>query len=124
MPIDETEKQEFSYLQRLSDVMESLEIPIAELFWNENKPGLGLKPQKYAVYYITGENANLSSDDETEVENVSITVSFYIKGPFRKIKQRACREFRAAGFFVSLGYETFEKDTEYNHFDVELNDYF
>lgn len=124
MPIDEQEKQEFAYLQKLSDVMEALRIPITELFWNENEKGLGLKPPKYAVYYITSENAKLSSDDEAEEENISITVSFYIKGPFRKIKQRACREFLAAGFFVSLGYETFEKDTSYNHFDVELNYYF
>ena len=118
LPIAKEEKNSFPYLQMLSEVMDSLKIPITELFWDEND--FGYKPEKYAVYYITNEREELSSDDDTECECINLTVSFYIKGNFRKIKRAALNEFIAAGFFVSTGYETYERDTKYNHFDFDL----
>lgn len=122
MLISEEEKNAFPYLQKISDVMKSLDIPITELFWDENE--FGFKPDKYAVYYITSEQDALSSDDESENDCVEITVSFYIRGKMRALKLAALKEFLAAGFFVSTGYETYEKDTHYKHFDIELKFYF
>lgn len=122
MPIRDEERNEFLYLQKLADVMENLEIPITELFWDENV--IGYKPDKYAVYYITNERSALSSSDDSEEDCVDLTVSFYIKGNFRSIKSAALKAFQGAGFYISAGYETYEPNTRYNHFDVELKYYF
>lgn len=121
MSIHKDEMKEFPYIKKLSDVMDALKIPITELFWDENE--MGKKPDKYAVYYITSEQEELSSDDDTECDCINMTVSFYIRGKFRKIKRSARNEFLAAGFFLSTRYETFEPDTKYNHFDFELKFY-
>ena len=121
MSICDEEKKEFPYLQKLSDVMEILDIPITELFWDENE--MGQKPDKYAVYHSVREREDLSSDDDTECDCINLTVSFYIREKFRKIKRAAKKEFLAAGFFLSTGYETYESDTKYNHFDFELKFY-
>lgn len=119
--IGENDKELFPYLKKLDEVSNSLDIPITGLFWDENE--LGCKPDKYAIYYITSEQDDLSSDDDTESGYIGITVSFYIRTDFRKTKLAALKELRAAGFFATPGYETYERDTHYKHFDVELKYY-
>lgn len=122
MPIDEAEKNENLFLQSLAKAFEKIDIPITELFWDENVKGT--KPSKYAVYYVKTENSALSSSDEEEEERISLTVSFYIKGKFRSIKALAMKALLEAGFYAELGYETYENETQYNHFDIELDYYF
>lgn len=118
MAIDELEKSENPFLQALAKAFENIGIPLTELFWDENIKGT--RPPKYAVYYVKTESSALSSSDSEEEGRVSLTVSFYIKGKFRKLKALAFKELLEAGFYGEFGYETYENDTQYNHFDIEL----
>lgn len=117
-----TEYQEPPHIQALRDVLTALDIPFCSLFWNENVQGR--KPKNYAIYYETNIDDSLSSNNDTESEHTAITVSFYLKSKdFRKIKRSAYKAFIAAGFCVSVGYETFENDTGYQHIDLNLDYY-
>lgn len=116
------EYQELPHIEALKNILNSLNIPSCSLFWDENTEGR--KPKNYAVYYETNLDDSLSSNDDTESEHTEITVSLYLKSKyFRQIKRLAIKEFIAAGFFVSVGYETRESDTGYRHIDLNLNYY-
>jgi len=113
-------------LSILETVLASLKITSCELFWDENI--FGKKPKIFAVYSFEGNmEARLSSSDEAEVLFDDITLSVYIKPnirdkyEFRNLKVQCKKALCAAGFFVSDGYEAYEKETGLKRFDLELN---
>lgn len=113
----------------LETVLASLEIPCCELFWDENL--MGKKPKRFAVYSFDRDEAeHLCSDDESEILFDEITVSFYLKQDiqnrleFRDLKKSCKNALYAAGFYISDGYETYEKDTGLKRFDLQLNYYY
>lgn len=115
-------------LSKLETVLASLEIPCCELFWDENL--MGKKPKRFVVYSFDRDEAeHLCSDDESEILFDEITVSFYLKQDiqnrleFRDLKKSCKKALYAAGFYISDGYETYEKDTGLKRFDLNLNYY-
>lgn len=110
----------------METVLANLNIPCCELFWDENI--LGKKPKKFAVYSFNSDcRAELSTSDEAEVVCDEIIVSFFLKQnlknklEFRQLKVECKKALMTAGFYISDGYETYEKDTGLKRFDLELN---
>ena len=116
-------------LSILETVLASLEIPCCELFWDENL--MGKKPKRFAVYSFDRDSADsLATSDDGEILLDEITVSFYLKQDiryrleFRDLKISCIKALCAAGFYISDGYETYEKDTGLKRFDLQLNYYY
>lgn len=118
MSIDREELEKYPYLKKISKILEDHKIEMVELFWDETN--FGKKPKIFAIYKVSEENEELSSCDETEREEVQIELNIFTKENFRTTKSTLIKELRAAGFFVEVGYETYEKDTKYKRFDLEL----
>ncbi len=123
------QSKDINSLSILETVLANLNIPYCELFWNENI--FGKKPRKFAVYSFSSDcRAELSTSDKAEVACDEITVSFYLKQDlknkfeFRQLKAECKKALMAAGFYISEGYETYEKDTGLKRFDLELNYYY
>lgn len=116
-------------LSILETVLANLKIPCCELFWDENL--MGKKPKQFAVYSFDFDGTVcLATADDGEILLDEITVSFYLKQDirnrleFRNLKKSCKKALHAAGFYISDGYETYEKDTGLKRFDLQLNYYY
>lgn len=116
-------------LSILETVLANLKIPCCELFWDENL--MGKKPKQFAVYSFDFDGTVcLATADDGEILLDEITVSFYLKQDiqnrfeFRNLKKTCKKVLCAAGFYISDGYETYEKDTGLKRFDLQLNYYY
>ncbi len=118
MSINKEEIEKFPYLKKISEIFKKLNIETVELFWDETV--CGKKPTLFSTYKISDESEELSSCDETETEEIEIEISVFAKDNFRTIKSTLIKELQEAGFFVEVGFETYEKDTKYKRFDLEL----
>lgn len=92
---------------------------------------MGKKPKQFAVYSFDFDGTVcLATADDGEILLDEITVSFYLKQDiqnrfeFRNLKKTCKKVLCAAGFYISDGYETYEKDTGLKRFDLQLNYYY
>lgn len=110
-------------IDEIRSILQTYSIKSVPLFWDEQ--AYGKSPDRYAVYYGTGEESALSSDDAQEAERLDITVSIFVRGEYRELKQALRREFARSKHCTigSQSFEVYEKETKYNHFDFDLSFY-
>lgn len=110
-------------IEEIKTTLQRHGIKSVPLFWDEQVHGKS--PDRYAVYYGTGEGEVLSSEDGLEAERIDITVSLFVRGEYQKLKQDLRRAFASSGTCKvgSQSFETYERDTKYNHFDFDLSFY-
>lgn len=104
-------------IKKLEDICSDKNIPLKFYFWDETL--YGAKPNEFSTYYVENESSEASSNDEAEVESISIRFDYFDKSnEFRKTKLDLIKSLRADGFFVQVLHESLEITTRYNHISL------
>lgn len=106
-------------IKKLEDICSKKNLPLKFYFWDETL--YGSKPDEFALYYVESESSEASSNDDAEIETISIRFDLFIKSnSFRILKNDIIKSLRAEGFFVSVLHESQEITTRYYHISLFL----
>lgn len=104
----------------ITAVSEEVKIKSARTFWD--KDVLGVQPEEYLVWKVSGYNDRIDSDNENEIQERVIRVSLFSKNDdFEERAERIIEAVRRRGYKAYLlSFEDYEKETKYHHKEFEI----
>lgn len=102
-------------LSELDSIISSLGIPVESGVFSEKAP------DTYAVLISLNDVFEAYADDRPEFDNQGVRISLYSKNEYIKPKNRIIKALLNAGItIIQRVYLGFENDTEYFHYNIDV----
>ena len=107
--------------QLINEISQDVQLPCCRLFWDKDK--YHIKPPAYFVWRRAGEKFKVESNDEDEISNIIVKISFFtneaaeidtkVAEIIAAARNKGCKAYE-------LDFEDYEKETKYYHKEIEI----